>query len=89
MQEYRRADEHDAKFLRLFAAQDAKFQSILTDLQKRILSNAIKKKILLKYFLATLSQEQVSQFESITVEMRRKVEYQDILEQLHKQVPMT
>lgn len=59
----------DHRFLKMI--QDVpEFIASLNETQKRILANAVKHDILLRYFFASISFEQMQQFEGLVVEQR-------------------
>ena len=60
----------------------------LNEIQKRILSNAVRHDVLLKYFFTSVSVEQLKMFESQVVELRvGDVEQEEVLNELAEQMP--
>jgi hypothetical protein len=60
----------------------------LNEVQKRILSNAVRNDVLLRYFFASVSAEQMRAFESQVLELRvGDADQEVILQELAEQMP--
>lgn len=86
-QSYRQLMLRDHRFLKLI--QDIpEFLGSLNEIQKRILANAVRHDVLLKYFFASVTVEQMRAFEGQVVEMRvGDAEQEEIMQELAQQMP--
>ena len=86
-QAYRQLMLRDHRFLKLIQ-EIPEFLGSLNEIQKRILANAVRHDILLKYFFSSVSVEQMRAFEGQVVEMRvGDAEQEEIMQELAQQMP--
>ena len=86
-QAFRHQMLRDHRFLKLI--QDIpEFLGSLNEVQKRVLANAVRHDILLKYFFTSVSAEQMRAFEGQVVETRvGDADAEEVLEELAQQMP--
>lgn len=78
----------DHRFLG-FLQSTPEFLGHLDELQKRILANAVRFDILLRYFWVSISPEQLRELETLIVEKRvEEVEQEEMLEEIARQMPL-
>lgn len=84
---YRQLLLRDHRFLKL-VQEVPEFLGSLNEVQKRILANAVRHDVLLRYFFASVSAEQMRAFEAQALELRvGDAEQEAVLRELAEQMP--
>lgn len=79
--------QRDRRFLALIQ-EVPEFLHVLSESQKSVLHNATKNSILLRYFFACISEDQLKQFEALISESVKDAEHEQALRELAQQIPV-